>query len=251
MWVEILNEKGACSGFKSERSDLQHDIIEGQKKKQGDKQHDEKDLNEFVAKMHKDIEDFWKRKIIKTEQYHDSEIDEDVTKNTYEDGSWSTEWRRGKSYEYNEYYPNSKILKFCSSRDYLPFWQSSWGYTICDEQGKILFADWFWGPESFDWAEAMDKYDNKGRIIYREYDTAYTYKYDDENGKVTCIKEIFGGEWVSVYEMDEYGLANENKILSKSFIGETGREIDVLNGWVAKLIEDMHLQDVPYIDSYY
>lgn len=253
MEVERLNESDMISEFGVELIDLQGDVKKTKRRIQIKQEWDGKEHKEYINKMHKAIEDFWKRKIIKTEKYHDSEIDEDITKNTYEDGSWSTEWKRNNgSFEYNEYYPNSDTLKFYRSHYDAPFWQSAWEYTIFDKQGKILFTSWFDGPQSFEGAAEMDRFDNKGRLIYNEYSEKYTYKYDDKNGKVTCITEPFVGRYkkVTVYEMNENGLADEYKILSNVFVGETGKEIDLLNGWVDKLIEDMHLQDVPHIYSY-
>ena len=51
------------------------------------------------------------RNTISTEEYDDKD-GRQITKNTYEDGSWSTERKSWDYLEYTEYYPNSNNVKF-------------------------------------------------------------------------------------------------------------------------------------------
>ena len=50
--------------------------------------------------------------------------------------------------------------------------------------------------------------------------------------------------------MGENGEENIGQIISKVFIGESLKKIDIMNWWIEKLIREMHLENVPYIYEY-
>ena len=205
-----------------------------------------------------------KRKIVKTEDYTDSTYWE-MRKTIYEDGSRSTE-KKGYSeykaeryyelyhqdvdkYSYTEYYPNGN-KKFECNR--IPYEYSS--YVIYDEDGKVLYyegSDWVHETDSANSNPDMYwKYDEKGRLT-KDKVHGIEYTYDDTNRKVTEVDNMFFNgknmKYTRVYKMDDDGLADENYVLSDTFTGETGVEIDLTNWWLNKLIQDRHLDDVPYI----
>lgn len=217
-------------------------------------QQDEKNL----PGLEPDVDSQW-RTIVNTEIYEDESLWTNIIKKTYEDGSWSEEWKLGHTYEYTEYYPNSNTEKFHIYKDghyigawYHNEWEGRGDYTIYDEQWKILYTEWWGGPEGLDWVDEFDKYDEKGRLIYHEYSEKYTNIFDDENGTVSCITEPFEGSYklISVYTQTEDGRINVNNETSRKFIGESGIEIDLKNWWIEQLIRDRHLENIPHIDMY-
>ena len=198
---------------------------------------------EQKIQMRENMEASWERKIVKTETYHDSGWNQDVTKNIYDDGSWSTLMKFGHTHEYTEYYPNSNVERFYSYKE-----GEYYDYCIYDRQGKILYTDWWHWSEALDWMDEFDKYDEKGRLIYYTDTSDYYIEYDDNNNteKITEVPDSSSSyKIVTVREQGKSG-----KILSKIFVGETWKEIDLMNWWIDKLIKDMHLEKVPYIYSY-
>lgn len=203
-----------------------------------------------------------KRKVLSTEPYTD-EYGRSMIKKVYEDNSRSIELAGGyirydydeerdySKYDYTEFYPNG-IKKFeCSAAPY------EWSlYAIYDENWKVLYYELFeWLRENDSANEDEDfKYDGKGRLIQDDIH-GYEYKYDDANKKVVEIEKFYIN-WKNVvkhvitYKMDKYGEADYDNVLSHIFIGETGVELDLMNWWVEKLIEEKHLENTPYIDRY-
>ena len=249
--------------------DLQQDVyrlVKKLRKKNQIRKHIRKDAeerkgesgSEFIEKMNEGIEGFWKRKSVETEKYKDWH--KDVIKTIYEDGSWSIErWSiEGNEFfehEYTEYYPNSNNKKFERFRGHEKNYVRGRDeiYAIYDDHWKILFYEIMEG-EGYDINpdKYQAKFDENKRLIY--LDDA-EYKYDDVNKKVTEIKKIHVvGEpnrvvkRISVYEMGEDDWPTD--LLSCNFIWETGEKVDLMNGWIENLIEDMHLEDVPHIYSY-
>jgi hypothetical protein len=203
------------------------------------------DNSETIMQVN-DIEESKWRKILETEKFDDpEEYIGPVTKNIYEDGSWSIESKNEMgNYEYTEYYPNSNVIKFKNFNYFDGF-----EYWIFDEKGRILYFDEF-ASEAFDGADEFDKFDEKWRLIYRWYGNDYRYQYDDENKTVTFIRDYKKYRYVSVYGMNEEGRADEDNLISKKYIGETGMEIDLLDWGLEKLIEDRGLSDVPHVHDY-
>ena len=191
------------------------------------------------------------REVVSTKEY-DDEKGRHITKKTYEDGSWSIEREEGRHYfYYTEYYPNNNV-KFERNDFWEWNWTHEWVYTIYDEKGKILFYDECL-IEEVDGIDLEDKCE-QWRIVSERFGRR-KYTYDDKNKLVKVVDNrstVDGHKYkiVTVYSMWENGEKDEEWIISNVFIWETWKEIDLMNWWIEKLIKDMHLENIPYINEY-
>lgn len=177
-----------------------------------------------------------------------TETDEDVIKRTYSDGSYSIEeYGSSKMFSYTEYYPNGK-KKY--ERDYCSLCSNT--ETIYDENGKILYA---WDNSGYSTGrcdEPTIRTDAKGRTIYEENGITGEIKriyYDDKNKTVTIVKPSGKHKEKWVYTMTPEGnVGPDSRLLSNVFIGETGREIDLLNYGFEDLCNELKIR--PYREYY-
>ena len=240
LWVTLVAWVSACDSGKWGETDKKSDKKETVIKTQTQVQTDIATFPEEKAgwpSIEPDL-DTQGRKVVSTEEYDDGN-GLPITKETYEDGSWSESYTMKGHGSYCEHYPNNNI-KF----DY--GWNGDeFGYTIYDEQGKILY----WEEAIItchDGEDEYDKYDKKGRLIE---DVDSKYIYNDKNNTKTRIRTPLVNKKckiVTVYAITDDG----ETIISNVFVWETWKEIDLMNWWIDKLIKDRGLEEVPYIDYY-
>ena len=175
------------------------------------------------------------RKVINTETYENKEGCT-ITKKTYDDGSWSEECEYGRSdYEFKEYYPNSNTMKFEKHQC-----GDAYGNTIWDENWNVLYSDWRGGSEALDWWDEYNKYDKNDRITY-DFNHWETYTYDDENKTVTVTIIKNNCKRIRVYKQDDTGNTNWGKIISDTFIWQTGKEVNLTGWWVEQLYKERNI----------
>ncbi len=243
LWATLIGWASACDSGKWKERDKEPDKKEAVMNTQTQAQTNMATFPEWQtswSSIKPDL-DSQGRKIVSTEEY--DEDGQHITKEIYEDGSWSESSIMSGYGFYNEYYPNSNNIKFEYSWDE----GISFSYTIYDEKGKILYGEE--GDTTCDNSEdEYDKYDEKGRLI-EAWCCKYIYN-DGKNTKTRIMKPIADHNKCKI--ITEYAIADDGKeiIISNTFVWETWIKIDLINWWIDKLIKDRWLEDIPYIDDY-
>lgn len=241
LWVALVAWVSSCGSWKWNEKDEEPQQTQYVQPVQ--------DNSETTVQIENVEEHKW-RTVVKTEKYVD-EYGRTMTKNIYEDGSWSTslEWKEPR-YDYTEYYPNgNKKFEFTEA----PY---EWSYyAIYNQDGKLLYRKCIWWIREIDSASANEdkyfKYDEKGRLI-EDHVHNFKYEYNDTEKKVIVTSNEYSStaKHVVTYKMDDSGNVDFDSILSDKFIGETGAEIDLRKWWLDNLIRNMGMENIPHVRDY-
>jgi hypothetical protein len=109
--------------------------------------------------------------------------------------------------------------------------------SLYDDKGNCLFDDFVDDMAGDWWPE--ETYDSQGRLICSDCPHDGKWEYDYKNNIVThSLHDVY-----TKYKMNKDGTFDRKAdLLSKEYIGETGRKIDLMNNGVEKLLQELNIK---------